>query len=625
MSSSKRFLAGIAVASAIGIAFSVASTFNLFQSLQRNSSDLLFKAAAASREAEPEETIVIVAIDDRSLDELGHLSQWPRSHYSQVLDKISESEARVVVFDVLFSESAPGDEELAHSIRNAGNVVLPAIQTTQNYGSVTARGVPESNGLIRPVGTLLAEASATGLANVAPDDDGIVRRLLAVSNDGDSPVPALALVAAAKYLRRPAAIEAPVENNRLLLAGRQIPLSNDNKMIINYIDGSKGDGVVNFRTLSFVDVIGGNVGPELFKDKIVFIGATASGLGDIFWTPAGWSMNGVEVHASAVQTILKGNFLKQVIPAVTILSILLLTLVCGLAVLRLGTVWSLTSTIVLCAFYFLIAFFLFDAGIMLDMFYPPLAMAATFAGVNLYNVNYERSEKKEITRTFGRYVSPVVADRVLESMARGDLKLGGNQQEVTVLFADVRGFTAISEAVAAERLVKALNTYFSAIIKAILEHGGMVNKFGGDSIMAVWNVPIECKAHAISAIMAAVNAQSAIKKLHIGDENLPEMQFGIGINTGKAIAGNIGTEARLEYSVIGDAVNVANRLAGSAPGGAVWIGAETFEQARNHITVKSLEPLTVKGKREPLEAYEVLGIHDFQPEDSEMKKVKRPV
>ncbi len=616
LSKRKRFLFGLAVAATIGAVFCLAFYANLLYSVQRQSSDFLFRAADLQQSSKPEKRIVIVGIDDKSLEQLGHFSLWPRSHHTQLIDALADAKARVVVFDILFAEPAPGDQELAASIRNAGNVVLPVIHTPAvNDSTVTPQKV-QARRFLRPLVVFEEGAAALGHANVVPDADGVVRRLPLAIRNGDSYEPALALAAVAGYLRRPEVIESPAAGNVLPFAGRSIPVSDHNEMLINYIGSPQGTGgTVSFPTVSFVDVLNGKTPPALFQDKLVIVGAMASGLGDTFWTPMGRMMSGVEIHASASHTILTGNFLKPAPSSVTIASMLALALLGGLAVLRLRVLWASLLTLLLGIVYFLAAFSFFDNGMVLNMLYPPLTLAGTFVGVNLYNVTSERSEKREITKTFGRYVSPSVVTSILATLGEGELKLGGEECEVTAAFADVRGFTSVSEKIPPEELVRALNTYLSIIITAVLKYDGMINKFGGDSVMAIWNVPIENKGHALSAIKAAIYAQRAIAEWQEKETTLPKMEFGIGINTGEAVAGNMGSEDRLEYSVIGDTVNTAARLASAAPGGKVWIGANTFKQAKDDVTTKPLDPLTVKGKREPVEAYEVVGIQNWQIDD----------
>ena len=240
--------------------------------------------------------------------------------------------------------------------------------------------------------------------------------------------------------------------------------------------------------------------------------------------------------------------------------------------------------------------------------------------MNLYNIVVERREKTEMAKTFGRYISAPVVDNVLTALREGELKLGGEEREITVLFADVRGFTGITERTPVVELVKTLNRYLSVIIEATLKHDGMVNKLGGDSIMAVWNAPIELKDHAILAVRTAICALRDIRELQEREPELPKMDFGIGINTGKVVAGNMGSVNRLEYSVIGDAVNTAARLTDIAPGGEIWIGSNSHDLVKGRIVTESLPPLALRGKREPVHAYRVVDCYDLR-DDSQNSRI----
>ncbi|MFC1906731.1 adenylate/guanylate cyclase domain-containing protein [Chloroflexota bacterium] len=188
-------------------------------------------------------------------------------------------------------------------------------------------------------------------------------------------------------------------------------------------------------------------------------------------------------------------------------------------------------------------------------------------------------------------------------------RLEGECREVTVAFADIRGFTTLAECIPLEELITVLNTYLSTIIQAFLEQGGMISKLGGDSVMAVWNAPVDCPKHALLATVAALEAQRAVHNLQMSEITLARVGFGIGINTGRVIAGGIGCEDKLEYSVIGDAVNIASRITDTAPAGKVWVAASTFDSIEGYITARPLKPMAVKGKRQPVKAYEVLDIY----------------
>ena len=610
----RRFFTGLLIATTIGMAFCLIAHFGLLHGIQLQSSDSLFQATNLYPKAEPEKNIVIVAIDDKSLDKLGRFSSWTRSYHAQLIDVLAEAEARVIVFDVLFSEPAPGDDELTASIKHAGNVIFPFVYTIVPHKSTAIGQTIALDSIIRPLGTFEESALAVGHANMIPDEDGIMRRMpLVVPNNGHYE-PSLALTAIAKYLRRSQVIESPVHNNQLPFAGRSISLDDSGSMLINYTDDSAAP--LNFETVSYLDVLRDNISPVSFQDKIVVIGVTATGLGDTFWTPMGRVMYGVELHAAAMHTILTGNFLRPASSVVDIFSILVLVILCGLAVLRLRVLWATLSAGFLCVIYFLTAFFLFDNGIMLNMLHPPVAVVGTFVGMNIYNVICERSEKMEITRTFGRYISPPVVDKILTALRGDELEMGGETQEITVLFVDARHFTSISENIRSEAVVNTLNSYLNIIIETVLKYGGMISNFGGDSIMAIWNTPIKSEEHALLATKAAVQAQRAIGNLQEEKKTLLVMEFGFSVNTGEAVAGNMGSRDHLVYSVIGDAVNTAARLATATPGGRVWIGAGTYAKVKEYVTVKQLDSLSVKGRHEPVQAYEVLDIQDCQIVDA---------
>ncbi|MFC1909638.1 CHASE2 domain-containing protein, partial [Chloroflexota bacterium] len=316
----RRFFAGLLTASAIGIVICLFSLFNLFNGIQLYIGDYISRAANLQAGVESETNIVIVAIDDKSLDQLGHFQSWPRSYHARLIDILLEAEARVVAFDVLFSEPAPGDDHLAASIKHAGNVILPMVRTfTVHHSSVTGDAITFEN-TVKPLKTFEEGAIATGHANMLPDEDGVVRRLPLVIPNNEYNEPALALATVAKYLRRAEVIESPVKDATLPFVGRSISLDSTNSMLINYTGDSAAP--LSFKTVSYVDVLNGYIHPAVFQDKIIVIGATAAGLGDTFWTPLGRILNGVELHASAIHTILTGNFLKSAPASITVMSTL---------------------------------------------------------------------------------------------------------------------------------------------------------------------------------------------------------------------------------------------------------------------------------------------------------------
>ena len=260
------------------------------------------------------------------------------------------------------------------------------------------------------------------------------------------------------------------------------------------------------------------------------------------------------------------------------------------------------------AIFLIIVFVAFERGYILNILYPSMLLPLLYVTSIICVVIAEQSDKRLVSDLFGRYVSPQVAAEILNLADSGKLELVGQRRPVTVLFADLRGFTQMSDQMPPESIVNTLNSYLSAIIERVLANEGMVNKFAGDNVMAVWNAPQSQAQHAQLAVKAAWEAQQAIVELPQKDASLPQVQFGIGINTGEAIAGNVGSLGRAEYTVIGDAVNLASRICSAAPGGEIWIGNETYHHVREYVDAEELEPQLFKGKAEPVVVYRVTGL-----------------
>ncbi|MBI2849347.1 MAG: adenylate/guanylate cyclase domain-containing protein [Chloroflexi bacterium] len=591
---------------------SLAYWYNLLSGWQTQSSDFFFKALH-SQSKSPSDRIIIVAIDDNSLKELGRWGTWPRRFHAQVIDFLRQARPRAIMFDILFSEPTPEDKELVQAIRGE-NVILPVVGIP-NVAIPTPRGEKvRFQEFLKPIPEMVETAAALGHANVLPDEDGAVRRTpLFIENAQGEEAPSLPLVAAARYLRRPTMVDGSVINGRLPFAGRSIPMDPWYRMVINYRGGPSETGKSSsFTVIPYVDVIKKRVDPALFEDKLVLVGVMATAEPDSYMTPVspgGMKMFGVEIHANAIETILNGAFItyQGVPPTITIIFLLALFTV-GLAQLR--PIIAVTSLMGLFALFILVAFNFFDRGVIVNLVYPSLAMVSTFGATSVYRIIFEEARTREVSRIFGKYVSPQVKEEILSAAEAGELRLGGLRRPITVLFADVRGFTALSEDKTPEDVVRILNTYLSTIVKPVFQHGGMVNKFIGDNVMAVWNAPLECLDHALEAIKAAINGQNAITEMQERVPNLLRISFGIGINTGEAVAGNLGSEDRYEYTVIGDVVNVAARVTEATPGGEVWITADTYKAVKESVVVEEIGDQVLKGRKEAVSLYRVKSLKE---------------
>jgi len=561
----------------------------------------------------PSPNIVVVGIDDDTLDTYGRWGDWPRSLHAQAIDNLSQAGAKVIGFDVIFADSSSDDELLATTMDEADNVVLAAVGT-QLVSPVRVE-ITYDNFLL-PINTLEQVASNIGHANVIPDGDGTVRRLpLIVKSSSGQVYPSLALAVLYRHFSMTLPQEYPLENGSVYLLARDVPVDTSYYLRINFSADFRGRPYIPYG-----DIISGDFDPSLVNNKMVLIGMTATGEPDTWAIPTSASnIPGVFIHAGAMDTILTERFLVETGPIVTLMIMLLLIGITAFALPRCGT-WYWTDiakgagiTVGLFVAYLIGGFFAFDRGYILCLFYPLLLLPVLYVGNVVYMVVSEQSDKRFVKELFGRYISPQIAREIVNRADTGDLHLGGEQREVSVLFADIRNFTQISEQLPPEAVVRMLNTYLSAVTDAVVQYDGIVNKFAGDNIMAVWNAPQYQPEHAFSAVQAAWEAQRRLADLQHSDDQGILVQFGIGINTGIALAGNIGSAGRTEYTVIGDSVNIASRICSSAPGGEVWIGADTYNQSKDYIEVEKLEAQMLKGKSVPTEVYRVTGMRPHNP------------
>jgi adenylate cyclase len=580
-----------------------------FYSINLWFSDQLFTAQS------PSPNIVIAGVDDNTLETYGRWADWPRSLHAQAIDNLSQAGAKVIGFDVVFTDSSPDDEMLATAMAEADNVVLAAVGT-----QLVSRAGPQItyDNVLLPTAPLEQAASNIGHANVIPDGDGTVRRLpLIVDSSSGQVYPSLTLAVLYRLFSMPLPQEYSLRNGAVNLLARDIPVDTSYRLRINFSADN-----ANRPYISYGDVISGDFDPSLVKNKMVLIGMTATGEPDTWAVPTSASkVPGVYIHAGAMDTILTQRFLRDPGTFVPPLIMLLLIGISAFALPRCGTRYrkdiAKGAGITAGLFVACLAagFLAFDRGYILDLFYPLSLLPIVYVSNIIYIVITEQSDKRFVKELFGRYISPQIAKEIVSRADAGDLHLGGEQRDVSVLFADIRNFTTISEQLSPEDVVKMLNTYLSVVADAVVQHDGIVNKFAGDNIMAVWNAPQSQPEHALLAVKAAWEAQQKLAELQQRDTRPIPVQFGIGINTGIALAGNVGSVGRSEYTVIGDSVNTASRICSSTAGGEVWIGAETYNQTKDYIETEKLEPQSFKGKAAPITVYRVTALRPTTPQN----------
>jgi adenylate cyclase len=463
---------------------------------------------------------------------------------------------------------------------------------------------------------LAKSARAFGYFNMLPDPDGVVRSIPLVMEYEDHMLVPLSLQTL-RYSDDPSSLVLFLGSfgvARVQWKDRRIPTSELGLMYINYRGKSR-----TFPYLSAVDVLRKRVPSDEIRDKIILLGAVATGIYDLRVTPLDTVFPGVEIHASIIDNILQGDFIvrPEWTALIDMLILVLLGLLFGWVFPRLrplhGAVFMLIAFTV---HLYLNAWVLVEQGIWLNVIYPSLMIPVSYLGVTLYRYIHEEKEKRMIKGAFQFYVTPSVVNQMLQDP--NALRLGGQRRELTVLFSDIRGFTSISESLNPEGLVHLLNEYLTEMTNVVFRHDGTLDKYIGDAIMAIYGAPIPQQDHPMRACLTALDMMNELHKLHARwkDQAAPPIDIGIGINTGEMVVGNMGSERRFDYTVMGDHVNLASRLEGlNRQYGTHIITSEfTYPLIQEHLLCRELDYVRVKGRAKPVRIYEILGRGDDQSE-----------
>lgn len=603
--------------------------FKFFEILEAKTLDLQF---AIRGPVAPGPETVIATIDEKSIRNLGRFP-WPRSTWGRVVDRLTEEGAKVIVFDVFFTEpeSVASDDLFQRSIMQSGRVILPMVFdfaggykesgfTDQQVDFLipsaymamkntdVASRVPRAEMVLPTLLRFSSYARTLAHINMNPDVDGTLRwEMLAVEYQGDYYAP-IGLQAARLYR------EVPLENMALDFAGSvqfgdtPIPTDDFGRMLINYRGPNK-----TFPMYSISDLLDRNLPAGTFRDKIVLIGATAIGIYDLRVTPYSTNMAGIEKHASVVDNILKGDFLRKA-PDIDIPLIFVFTIILGVLIPRLGARSGVAVFIALFAGYSVFVHYLFvSQGVWFSWVYPASALFFGYTSQTAYRFFTEERRARDIRKMFSSYVSKRIVDELIRDPSKA--KLGGDRKEISVLFSDIRGFTSFSEKHRPEEVVTQLNEYLGAMTGIVFEHDGTLDKFVGDAVMAFWGAPLDQADHAERACKCALAMIGKLQELQKKWESEGKyvIDIGVGINTGDMIVGNMGAEGKkMDFTVIGDNVNLGARLEGLTRkyNNHIIISEFTYAKVKDIVKVNELGSVTVKGKEQPVVIYDLVGLKD---------------
>ncbi len=552
--------------------------------------------------------ITIVAIDDKTINYYQSTPiHWPRSYYADLINTLftDKSEPDVVAFDIVFSDKdKKGDQELADvAAKHRDSLVFGTTLTFDETIIDNDHGVKEiETAHIDEVTRLFPELEAVnpikGYTNNHQVYDKYIRTFIPCFNNEEYQGDSFAYTVYLKYC----------EKNGI------DPVDFRNGINTQYRFSYSG-GPDTVETVSFVDVITGEIDPLAFKNRIVFVGAHANGLQDDFFVPSDHTstMYGVEVHANITEAINDGAYqtdanqttmgiIYGVIAAIVffVMCFLPLQLDAIIAVFFVGA-------------NLLIGRILYDNGTVISQFSFFLAILFSFIGMVIHHYIKEGAQKRKLSKAFKMYVAPQIVEEVAE---QGDfeLNLGGRNKDIAVLFIDIRGFTTMSENLSPEEVVNILNEYFAVVTDAVFKNKGTIDKFIGDACMAVFNSPFDLDDYVYRGVHTGWDILQSGQKLQntLMEKYGRTINFGIGVNCGEAVIGNIGCEFRMDYTAIGDTVNTSSRLESNAKAGQLLISEEVLRRLEGRIEVEEIGAIPLKGKSKSIMVYNVIGIKEAE-------------
>ena len=618
----------------------ILNPLQIFSSLQNYSFDTFQRILP--REVYPEDPVIIIDIDDRSLAEIGQWP-WPRNQLANLTNQAYAAAA--LGFDIVFAEpdrtnpknliasyslneeltkelvALPSNDELfAEAIENHGTVILGQALNNKEinkpskakFGLVTQGDDPKqfvTNYLGAQSNIKLLDASAQGVGSMSiGNNDAIVRQLPTFESIGDQLVPSLALemtrvaVGASTFQIKSSnasseeAYGAQTGINNIKLGPLTIPTTPEGNVWV-YFAPTK-----NIPTVSAGDVISGLIPPDFFEGKVALVGTSAAGLLDLRSTPTEKNIPGVTIIAQFIQQIFANEFLQRPdwLFGAEFLAGLVLAVLITLSIQALGPIGGLSILITGSGGIIGSSYYFFKSKLFLvDPISPLIIALSVYVAVTFFNFLFTELERSRVRGAFAQYLSPEMVNRLAESSE--SLVLGGERKEMTFLFSDIRGFTKISEQYKddPEALTQLINQLLTVLSNAILEHGGTIDKYMGDCIMAFWNAPTDQAEHRQLAIKAAHSMNDALDEFNLEVEgNLDfKLEIGIGINSGNCIVGNMGSDKRFDYTVLGDAVNLASRLESQSSNyGLHMIVGENTYMDDSAFTMIEIDKIAVKGK-----------------------------
>lgn len=542
------------------------------------------------------EEVKIIAIDEKTLNALGNFGSWNRSVYSDLIHQISDEthKPEIIAFDIIFGSSieSKGDQEFADACKDQNVLVGSSFKFNEVTTDIDSYDEPYE---------ALKENTIQGFTNSILDTDNKVRSSLLKVNYNDKNYYNFSYTLASMYCK----------NHHLKL---QEPECNDQNIFNFKYTAHSGD----YETISFIDVLNGKVDKKIFANSVVLVGAYSTGMQDAYTVPIEKSkqMFGVEIQANIFEAILLQKTYMTVDKYYSTLYIVGFIFVVALVFEWLQLFNRLLVLISALLSHLMITRIFFFNGYEIGIITTVLALIVFYVMNILWEYVLDLVDKRRIVNTFKKYVAPDVVEQAI-NQGQADIPLGGTLKDIAVLFVDIRGFTTLSEKLSPREVVDLLNDYFENITNAVFNNQGTLDKFIGDAAMAVFNSPFDLEDYTYKAVKTALDIQKCSEEIaRISHEKTGiKIGFGVGVNCGEAIIGNMGSEHRVEFAAIGDTVNTASRLEGVAKAGQVIISKKVYDRLKGRIDVTWLGNVSLKGKAKEVEIYQVNGLIDEKNEE----------
>ncbi len=545
--------------------------------------------------------IKIISIDEKTLETYGPINTWDRSLYNNVLSQIGDY-ASVVAYDVMFMGNMDevSDNAFNENVSSRDNVVVASHLVFDRVVETDANGnMYVNNKHISQVEIpYFDEGVALGFTNVSSDEDGVVRRM----------VPAVVYKDEAGIESTEYSFAYSIYKKFCEKSGIAPKNYSYNERNIYYA-GKPFD----YEAISMADLLEGKRDPRIFTGCIVLVGAYVTGLQDQFAVPNSTNqMYGVELNANIVQGYIDDCFPVDADRLIVSLVLSLIIFALYIIFTNFHIRWG-TFLFILCEAASIVAGILLytKAYISVPMLYFNIFLAITYIATLVVNYIREVISKRKMSNAFRKYVAPQVVDDIMKN-GQYNIKLGGENKDIAVLFVDIRGFTPLSESLPPEKVVEILNRYLNLTTNAVFKNSGTLDKFIGDATMAVFNAPFDLEDYEYKAVCAAFDIVAGAKELEdvCMEKYGRRVAFGVGVNCGEAVVGNIGCDFRMDYTAIGDTVNTAARLEANAKAGQVLISQKIYDRLKDRIKVNEVGVIPLKGKSEGVFVYELVDIHN---------------